>query len=275
MGFTSCRDAPWNNFKLGHYKWMPPRLKQLLPKLVRMEPNQDRSIVPQPSRELAAPSIGANRILGEMVESSLAVANVATREAELDALVKEARRLQAIGKSSMSPEFVRAFELFHNAAQAGHAEAQYEVGFCFAFGEGVGCNHVESARWTRLAAEQGLAEAQHKMGNPFNNDGKFSEAAEWYRKAAEQGHSPSQRMLCSYYSYGKGVPQDDCQAYAWAQLAADAADDPESTLNGAFGTDFAWCQREATAIAALLSPVEMERARGLYLEFKRKYSAKR
>lgn len=39
-----------------------------------MEPNQDRSIVPQPSRELAAPRIGGNRILGEMVESSLSLA---------------------------------------------------------------------------------------------------------------------------------------------------------------------------------------------------------
>jgi hypothetical protein len=38
-----------------------------------VEPNQDRSLVPQPSRELVAVPIGANRILSEMVKSSLAV----------------------------------------------------------------------------------------------------------------------------------------------------------------------------------------------------------
>ena len=62
-----------------------------------MQSNEDRSIVPQPSRELAAPPIGANRILGEMVRSSLALANVDIQEAELDALVREAKRLQVGG----------------------------------------------------------------------------------------------------------------------------------------------------------------------------------
>lgn len=38
-----------------------------------MEPNQDRSLVPRPSHELTAPRIGQNRILGEMVEQTLAL----------------------------------------------------------------------------------------------------------------------------------------------------------------------------------------------------------
>jgi len=91
-----------------------------------------------------------------MVESSLAVANVVNREAELDALVKEARRLAKLGKSAMSPEVVQAFELFLQAAQAGHAEAQYEVGFCFASVKALDANHVESARWIRLARSRAL-----------------------------------------------------------------------------------------------------------------------
>ena len=38
-----------------------------------MEPNQDRSLISRPSHELTAPRIGQNRILGEMVEQTLAL----------------------------------------------------------------------------------------------------------------------------------------------------------------------------------------------------------
>ena len=242
-----------------------------------MESNQDRSIVPQPSRELAAPPIGANRILGEMVESSLAVANVVTKEAELDALVTEARRLQEQeggAGNEMTPNNVRAFHLLLRAAEGGHAEAQYEFSYCLSFGVGVRCDQVEAHRWMALAAEQGFAEAQSKMGNPFNNNGEYVKAAEWYRKAAEQGHPFSQQKLSEYYSYGKGLPQDFSQAYAWAKLAADA-DNVEPTVNGSMGADPEGSEQLAASVAAVLSPKRLEIAHALYLEFKRKYSAKR
>jgi TPR repeat protein len=239
-----------------------------------MESNQYRSIVPLPSRELVAPPSCANRILGEMVESSLAVANVVIREAELDAVLKEARRLQEIRKSEKSPEVVRAFELFLQAAQAGHAEAQYEVSYCFSFGAGVGYDRVQADRWMRLAAAQGFAEAQSKIGNGLMNTGKPGEGVEWHRKAAEQGHPTSHMNLSDCYWAGKGVLQDYCQAYAWAQLAADAGDE-ETPINGSLWMGAEYCQEQATVIATLLPPKQLEKARELYLDCKRKYSAKR
>ena len=242
-----------------------------------MEPNQDRSIVPQPSLELAAPPIGANRILGEMVESSLAVANVVTKEAELDALMKEARRLQEQeggAGNEMAPNNVRAFHLLLRAAEGGHAEAQYEVSYCLSFGVGVRCDQVQADRWMALAAEQGFAEAQFKMGNPFNNNREYGKAAQWYRKAAEQGHSFSQQMLTYFYSDGRGLPQDFCQAYAWAKLAADP-ENVEPTANGSFGADPDECEQLAASAASVLSSKQLEIAHSLYLDFKRKYQAKR
>lgn len=239
-----------------------------------MEPNQDRSIVPLPSGELAAPPIGANRILGEMVESSLAVAKTAAFEAEkLDALVREARRVQ--GKTpGISPENIRAYNLFLRAAKAGHPEAQYEVSYCLDCGFGAKYDPLQSDRWIRLAAEQGHPLAQHREGLFRCNEHKFSEGVEWYRKAAEQGHPDSQMSLSNCYSAGKGVPQDYCQAYAWAQLAADT-DDTKPTVNGGEWCGPEWCQEQATAIASFLSSEQMERARELYQDFKRKYSMKR
>ena len=42
----------------------------------------------------------------------------------------------------------------------------------------------------------------------------------WYRVAAEQGNAIAQAKLGASYAYGKGVPEDDLTAYAWLNIAA-------------------------------------------------------
>lgn len=233
-----------------------------------VEPNQDRYLVSRPSDELAAPSIGANRILSEMVKSSLAVANVLTQEAEFDALVKEAKRLQEGGAGNeMNPNNVRAFRLFLRAAEGGHPGAQREVAMCFREGVGVGYGGAECDKWLRLAAEGGDAEAQWMYG--MFRSGTGAESVEWLRKAAEQGDLDAQINLGEFYSNGERVPLDNCKAYAWLQLAADgAAGNPAITPSG-------WVQEQAKAVAALLSPAQLEKAQELYQQFKRKCPTKR
>ena len=184
--------------------------------------DNSRSLIPRPSREVTVRLSAQNRIVCEMVENSLALAKDAAREAEeLVALVREARRIQRSGAGTAA-EDIQAFNLFLRAAKAGHSEAQYEVGYCFAFAVGVRHDSVQSRHWIGLAAENGYAEAQNKVANGLSGEGKFAEAAEWYRKAAEQGDPASQIGLSDCYWDGKGVRQDYCQAYAWARLAADA-----------------------------------------------------
>ena len=232
-----------------------------------MESNQDHFIVPLPSRELAAPQIGANRILGEMVESSLALAQNAAREnEELEAIVREARRVR--GKTAgLTPENIRAFDLFLRAARAGHPGAQREVAMCFREGDGVGRDSAECDKWLRLAAEGGDAEAQSLYG--MFRSGTGAESVEWLRKAAEQGDLDAQIALGEFYSNGERVPLDYCQAYTWLQIAADgAAGNPAVTPAG-------WVQEQAEAVAALLSPAQLEKAQELYQQFKRKCPTKR
>ena len=50
------------------------------------------------------------------------------------------------------------------AADQGIAEAQMKVGYCYATGNGVPKNLEEAAKWYRLAAEQGNAKAQITLG---------------------------------------------------------------------------------------------------------------
>ena len=68
-------------------------------------------------------------------------------------------------------------------------------------GQGVQQDHDEAARWYRLAAEQGNANAQNNLGTMYA-DGQGvkkddAEALRWWRKAADQGHAKAQEQLRS------------------------------------------------------------------------------
>jgi S1-C subfamily serine protease len=48
----------------------------------------------------------------------------------------------------------------------------------------------------------------------------YAEAVKWFRKAAEQGDATAQFCLGVCYGNGRGVTQNDLQAYIWSSLAA-------------------------------------------------------
>jgi uncharacterized protein len=189
-----------------------------------MEPNQDRALIPQPSRELAAPQIGANRILGEMVENSLALAKqIAPADVDLDALVREGKRIQR--REGMTPDDIRAFQLFFQAGTAKQAEAQYLVSECFSSGYGTAKDGKVGFEWLRRSAESGFAYAQcvlsfrYREGVGVPKD--YAEAVKWLRNAAEQGSASGQCGLGFFYDMGWAVPQDVAQAANWYRKAAE------------------------------------------------------
>ena len=110
-------------------------------------------------------------------------------------------------------------------ANQGDAEAQCNLGACYANGTGVPQDYTEAVRWYRLAADQGLAEAQSSLGTCYvNGTGvpqDYSEAVRWYRLAADQGLAEAQSVLGACYVNGTGVPQDYSEAVRWCRLAAD------------------------------------------------------
>ncbi|MCX6911236.1 MAG: tetratricopeptide repeat protein, partial [Verrucomicrobia bacterium] len=77
---------------------------------------------------------------------------------------------------------------YRKAVEHGNANAQFSLGACYSYAEGV----AEDA----------------------------AEAVKWYRKAAEQGHGEAQRNLGSAYLHGAGVAKDYVEAYKWLNLAA-------------------------------------------------------
>ena len=79
-------------------------------------------------------------------------------------------------------------------------------------------------KWYRLAAEQGNAEYQFKLGLMYGaGQGvpqDYDKAVKWFRLAAEQGKVEAQVGLGLMYESGTSVPQDYAEAHMWYNLAA-------------------------------------------------------
>ena len=116
-----------------------------------------------------------------------------------------------------------AVKWFRKAAEQGYAYAQSMLGRCYADGQGVKQDYREAVKWIRKAAEQGNASAQFNLGVHYA-DGQgvkqdYGEAVKWYRKAAEQRHAGAQYNLGVCYYMGQGVIEDYTEAYKWFLLA--------------------------------------------------------
>ncbi len=120
---------------------------------------------------------------------------------------------------------VEAVKWFRKAAEQNHTVAQFDLGLCYHNGDGVAKNQVEAAKWFRKAAERGLAKAQGALGwYYFNGKGvprDFAESVKWSRKAAEQGNSLGQDTLGMCFFNGEGVPRDFAEAVKWFRKAAE------------------------------------------------------
>src|SRR4030095_4468057 len=86
-----------------------------------------------------------------------------------------------------------AVKWYRNAAEQNVADAQYNLGVCYANGQGGTEDDAESVRWCGNAAEQNQADAQYNLG------------------------------VC--YDSGQGVAKDEVEAYKWWLLAAGQGND--------------------------------------------------
>ena len=72
-------------------------------------------------------------------------------------------------------------------------------------------------------AEKGDADAQVNLGWMYANGQGVTkdevEAVKWFRKAADQGNADGQSNLGLMYENGRGVAKDEVEAYKWWLLA--------------------------------------------------------
>jgi TPR repeat protein len=101
---------------------------------------------------------------------------------------------------------------------------------------GVTKDHEEANKWFRMAAEQGHPEALYSVGwSYFAGEGverSVEDAAEWFEKASEAGHSKAMRQLAKLTFQGNGVEENPSKAHdLWVQ-AADLGDVESQALLG-------------------------------------------
>lgn len=86
-----------------------------------------------------------------------------------------------------------------------------------------------AARLLTEIANTGNAEAQFLLALMFENGRGVTqndrEAFQWYKKAADQGLAAAQNNLAHLYRQGKGVKQDLKEAVRWYRRAAEAGHD--------------------------------------------------
>jgi hypothetical protein len=122
----------------------------------------------------------------------------------------------------------RAVTWFRKAADAGMADAQYDLATLYASGLGVPADMQQALKWYRLAAAQNHPLAQYNLavaqaqgrGIPQNP----SIAAKLFLQAAEQGVVPAMVNLAILYQQGKGVATSPVDSYAWYEAAAEHGD---------------------------------------------------
>ncbi len=128
----------------------------------------------------------------------------------------------ALALSSVTPAAAQQQAAFieqrRALAEAGDADAQYRMG------QEAGTGHSEDAiYWFRLAAEQGHAPAQRRLGEFYfcaERARDLDLATWWFTLAAEQGDADAQLFLGFIYRQGLGVNLSPAIAQSWLERAA-------------------------------------------------------
>ena len=163
--------------------------------------------------------------------------------------------------SNSAIEKWNSFDSLFLAAMQGDSDAQYNLGLCYQYGDGVAKRMDEAMRWYNIAVENGNASAMNRLGlcylegqdveksydkaveyfrmainkgdlfaqnnlavcyyNGYGVSLSYYDAAEWFRKSAEQGLAEAQNYLGLCYEKGEGVPQSYAEAVKWYRLGAD------------------------------------------------------
>lgn len=126
----------------------------------------------------------------------------------------------------MRGDYPGAIAQWRPLAEAGNADAQFNLGQAYKLGRGVPANAATAQSWYQKAARQGHEQAQVNVGLLLYNGGRRQEAMPWIRKAVELGDPRAQYILGTELFNGDLVARDWPRAYALMLRAADGGVPP-------------------------------------------------
>lgn len=136
------------------------------------------------------------------------------------------------GRGVVEPDTNKEIEWFRKAAEYAYPDpngnnlwAQTRLGKMYASGAGVQQDAAEAAKWLRMAAESGDAEAQHCLGELYYYEEygvkNLAKAVFWFTKAADNGYVKAMSQLGNMYMTGDGVAEDKTVGFGYFAKAAD------------------------------------------------------
>ena len=120
-------------------------------------------------------------------------------------------------------------------AEEGNAEAQANLGICYAKGEGLSPSNEEAVKWFKKSSEQNNAKGQFYLSMAYNRgmgvSQDWEESIRLMKKSANQGFAKAQSQLGGLYEYGlMNTPKNHQEAMKWFEKAAKQGD-PDGQMN--------------------------------------------
>jgi len=117
-------------------------------------------------------------------------------------------------------DYPRAVSVWRPLAEAGDADAAFNVGQAYRLGRGVDLDLATAQNWLETAARKGHTDAQTTLGLLLFQNGNRIGGLRWLRQAADAGEPRAMLMYGTALFNGDGVAQDPVLAYAFVSRAA-------------------------------------------------------
>jgi hypothetical protein len=128
-------------------------------------------------------------------------------------------------------DYTKAVSIWRPLAEAGDADAAFNLGQAYRLGRGVPLNLGTAQTWLQRAAEKDHLDAQTTLGLLLFGNGNQAEGARWLKQAAEKGDARAMLIFGTALFNGDGVTQDQVLGYAYVSRAAAQGLEPaKSTL---------------------------------------------
>ena len=117
-------------------------------------------------------------------------------------------------------DYQAAVAIWRPLAEAGDADAAFNLGQAYRLGRGVPINLSAAQTWLQRAADKNHVEAQGTLGLLLFDSGNRPGGLRWLKTAAEKGDARALLVYGTALFNGDGVQQDPVLAYAYVSRAA-------------------------------------------------------
>ena len=118
----------------------------------------------------------------------------------------------AEGLYGLPQKHAKALELWHRAADLGHAGAHTNIGYSYKFGRGLEVDEKKAIEYTEIAAMRGCVEARNNLGLHEEGGRNYDRALKHYMIAAKGGSAKSLNNIKLLFSEGYATKDDYANA---------------------------------------------------------------